>query len=650
LTTVRDSDQFRMAQRESEEHFADLVSDVQDYAIFLLDPGGHVASWNAGAERIKGYSEREIFGKHFSVFYPPEAIAEGVPESVLRIASLEGRFADEGWRLRKDGSRFWASVVITAIRDREGVLRAYFKITRDLSERREAEMALRQSEERFRLVVDGVVDYAIFMLTPEGNVASWNQGAERLKGYKASDIIGSHFSRFYPPEAIAQGKPAWELQQAIEYGRVEDEGWRLRKDGSRFWANVVITALHGEDGRLRGFAKVTRDLTQRRQIEKLQEADHQKNQFLAMLAHELRNPLAPMRTALHILASPQAPAESAARAREIAEHQVTHMSRLLDDLIDISRIGEGVIDLRREVVDVAARIVSAVQRVRPLVQERQLRLTVDGIEGSLFIDIDPTRLEQVLNNLLSNAAKYTDPGGHIWVSAEREGSTAVIRVRDSGIGIDPVLIPRIFDLFVQGERRLDRSVGGVGVGLTLVRKLVEMHEGTVEARSPGPGKGSEFIVRLPCVEEVRPAARSQEDAEGLTGGPPFRILVADDNPDAADALGLLLEMEGDETRVAYDGSSALAVAETFLPDVVLLDIGMPGLDGHEVARKIRADPAMKESLLIAISGWGTAEDRMTSRRAGFDHHLVKPFAIDALEALLRAHRPSRAIRGGRGSA
>jgi PAS domain S-box-containing protein len=639
MTSLANSEQFVSTRRESDEHFAHLVSGVQDYAIYLLDPGGHVASWNAGAERIKGYTEREILGKHFSVFYTPEAIAQGVPRRALRVAAAEGRFADEGWRLRKDGVPFWASVVLTAVRDRNGVLREYFKITRDLTERRQAEVDLRESEERFRLLVDGVLDYAIFMLTPEGNIASWNRGAERLKGYRAPEIIGKHFSCFYPRDAVEQGKPAWELRQAIEQGRIEDEGWRIRKDGSRFWANVVITALRGEDGSLRGFSKITRDLTDRRQIEKLQEADHQKNQFLAMLAHELRNPLAPMRTALHILGNPQAPPESAARAREIAEHQVTHMARLLDDLIDVSRIGEGVIELRKEVVDVASVIVSAVQRVRPLVQERQLKLTVDGIEGSLLVDGDPTRLEQILNNLLINAAKYTDPGGHIWVSAEREGSTAIVRVRDSGIGIDASMVPRIFDLFVQADRRLDRSIGGVGVGLTLVKKLVEMHGGTIEARSPGPGKGSEFIVRLPSVKEPRATGHPTREAPLQRAvGPPLRVLVADDNPGAADALGMMLQMEGDQVRVAYDGISVLAEAEKFRPNVVLLDIGMPGLDGLEVARRLRASPATRESLLIAISGWGTAEDRARSKGAGFDYHLLKPFQISALETLLAAYK------------
>jgi PAS domain S-box-containing protein len=642
LGPTSQSEKFRHAQRESESHFAHLVAGVQDYAILLLDPDGNVASWNAGAQRIEGYSEEEIVGKHFSVFYPPEAVENGLPAHALRVAASQGRFADEGWRVRKDGKQFWASVAITAIRDDTGVLRAFFKITRDLTERQAADLALRQSEERFRLLVDGVLDYAIFMLTPGGHIASWNRGAERLKGYMASEIIGHHFSRFFPPDAIAQGKPEWELRVAVAEGRVEDEGWRIRKDGSRFWANVVITALHDEEGKLRGFTKITRDLTQRRQIEKLQEADRQKNQFLAMLAHELRNPLAPIRSAIHVLTAPDVPSSSLARARQIAEHQVAHMSHLLEDLIDVSRIGEGVIELRREVIDVAPVVIAAVQRVQPLILERRLQISVDVWKETLSVDADWTRLEQVVTNLLSNAAKYTDPGGSIWVSAERAGDLVVICVKDTGIGIDAAMAPRIFDPFVQAERRLDRSVGGVGIGLTLVRRLVESHGGTVEARSPGLGKGSEFLVRLPYIDRpkrARPAAAPTKDR--AAAGSPLRILVADDNPDSADALAMLLEMGGDEVRVAYDGVAVLTAAEGLRPDVLLLDIGMPGMDGHEVARRLRALPATRDSLLVAISGWGSAEDRARSRAAGFDRHLVKPFEIGALEELLDGYRSSR---------
>src|SRR3954452_875471 len=283
------------SQQEVEQHFTELVSGVEDHAIFLLDPNGIVKSWNEGARRIKGYEAEEIIGQPFTRFYPQEAIDSGWPQEELRRAAATGRIQDEGWRLRKDGSRIWANVVITALRTSTGELRGFLKITRDLTERRKAEETLRQSEERLRLMIENVHDYAIFMLDTEGRITSWNLGAERLKGYKASEIIGKHFSIFYSSEDVASGKPQRELETAMRVGHVEDEGWRIRKDRSHFWANVIITALYDSHGIHRGFAKITRDMTDKLQVAKLQVADRQKNEFLAMLAHELRNPLAPIR-------------------------------------------------------------------------------------------------------------------------------------------------------------------------------------------------------------------------------------------------------------------------------------------------------------------------------------------------------------------
>jgi PAS domain S-box-containing protein len=614
-----------------QEDFQSLIADVEEYAIFVLNRNGEVQSWNAGAERIKGYRADEIIGRHFSVFYPPEAVAAGWPEHELRVAEAAGRFSDEGWRLRKDGSRFWASVVITTLRHGDGGARGFLKITRDLTESKRAEEGLRQSEERFRLLIEGVQDYAIFMLDPQGNVASWNVGAERIKGWKAEEIIGRHFSCFYPPDAVAQGRPDWELRTARQQGRVEDEGWRQRKDGSRFWANAIITALYDKEGGLRGFAKVTRDMTERRKIEALQRADRQKNEFLALLAHELRNPLAPIRNALYIMGQPEASAANATRAREIAERQVQHMSRLLDDLIDVARVSRGGMELRKELVDVDVAVASAVEAVHPLIQDSRHQLTVAVPPRTLWVEADPARLEQILINLLTNAVKYTDPGGHIWITAEAEGGGVVLRVRDSGIGIDPVMLPRIFELFVQAERRMDRAVGGVGIGLSLVKKLVELHGGTVQAFSAGLGKGTELVVRLPAAagfDDRKQAAARPADLFGL------RVLVVDDNINAADSLATLLELAGHEVRVAYEGEAALLVAEAFKPQIVLLDIGMPGMDGYEVGRLLREKPQTRSALLVAITGWGGPEDLRRSKEAGFDHHLVKPVEPAALQRLL----------------
>ncbi len=630
------------APPEFQEHFRELVAAVEEYAIFLLSPKGEVQSWNAGAERIKGWRAEEIVGRHFSTFYPPDAVASGWPDHALRVAEAAGRFSEEGWRMRKDGTRFWASVTITALRRRDGGLRGFLKITRDLTERRQAEDVLRQSEERLRLLIEGVQDYAIYMLDPNGNVASWNVGAERIQGFRADEVIGRHFSMFYPPDAVAQGRPEWQLRTAVQQGRVEDEGWRLLKGGGKFWANAIITALHDKDGGLRGFAKIVRDMTERRKIEALQRADRQKNEFLALLAHELRNPLAPIRNALYIMGQPEASAANATRAREIAERQVQHMSRLLDDLIDVARVSRGSMELRRELLDVDVAVASAVEAVRPLVQDQRHQLTVAVPPRTLWVDADPARLEQVLINLLTNAVKYTDPGGHIWITAEAQGDEVVLRVRDSGIGIDPMMLPRIFDLFVQAERRMDRAVGGVGIGLSLVKKLVELHGGTVQAFSAGLGKGTELVVRLPAAKTPDHAG-ARAEAEGRPSDMfGLRILVVDNNINAADSLATLLELAGHEVRVAYEGEAALLVAEAFRPQVVLLDIGMPGMDGYEVGRALRQKPQTRTALLVAITGWGAPDDLRRSKEAGFDHHLVKPVEPAALQRLLARRGATRA--------
>jgi PAS domain S-box-containing protein len=483
--------------RQSEERFRLLVDNVQDYAIFMLDPGGHIVTWNAGAQRLKGYTATEIVGRHFSTFYPAEALERDWPAEELREAARLGRFEDEGWRLRRDGSRFWANVIITALRGPDGSLRGFGKVTRDLTERREAELRLRESEERFRLLLEGVEDYAIFLVDPDGRVASWNSGAQRIFGYRAEEVIGSGMERFHAADDPPALQPAELLQRARLNRRAEEHGWRVRKDGTSFWAEVVVTVLQDEHGNVRGFAKVTRDLSERKRMEDLEERGRHLTEFLAMLAHELRNPLAPIRNALGILQMHKDLPPRVAWSGDIIERQVTHLTRLVDDLLDVSRITRGKLRMKLETVDLVVVVQRAIESSRPLVDARRHRLHLRCDAQALPVHGDPTRLTQVFLNLLNNAAKYTQEGGDIRLDCGRTDGEAFVRVSDNGAGIPPHMTEAIFDLFTQGERTLDRSEGGLGIGLTLARRIVALHGGSIVARSEGLGKGSEFEVRLP---------------------------------------------------------------------------------------------------------------------------------------------------------
>ena len=479
-------------------------------------------------------------------------------------------------------------------------------------------------------------DYGIFLLDPEAKVISWNSGAERIKGYTADEIIGKHFSVFYPPEDIAAGKPNREIEIALEVGRYEEEGWRVRKDGSLFWANVVITALFGKDRQLRGFAKLTRDMTERRQVQELRLADQLKNEFLAMLAHELRNPLAPISNALELLKRARPDDVAVSESVQLMSRQLTHLLRLVDDLMDVSRITTGKIGVHREPVELTPIIHSAMEEVQVHLDSRGHELMVSVPAKPIVVHADAVRLSQVLSNLLVNAAKYTPQPSQIWLNAERTGNQAVIRVRDSGIGISAEMLAKVFDLFVQADNSLERKQGGLGIGLSLVNRIIAMHDGTVNATSEGLGKGSEFVIRLPIADPGTESKASSKAARRLPVGPKRKILVVDDNVDAAVTLAKLLTIWGHEVQVVFDGIAALEAAERMVPDIVLLDIGLPGMNGYEVAKNLRNLPQSKSSLIVALTGYGQSEDRQQAMEAGFDVHMIKPPDAERLGSLLMA--------------
>ncbi len=501
-----------------------------------------------------------------------------------------------------------------------------------------AKLVNQRADEPFRLLVESVIDYAIFMLDPEGNVQTWNRGAERIKGYTAEEILGRHFSCFYPREAIAIGWPQFELKEAAKKGRFEDEAWRLRKDGSKFWANVIITALYDDRKRLRGFAKVTRDLTERRHAEALEASKQRMTEFLAMLAHELRNPLAPMRNVTEILRAKPDDVTTVQWAGNVLERQVAQLTRLVDDLLDVSRVTSGKIALQKSATDLNSVALRAVESVRPIIDARAQHLVCETESEPLMVDGDGMRLCQVAVNLLNNAAKYTPAGGAIRCEAVREDKQAVLRVCDNGIGISPDLLPHVFELFTQGERSLDQSEGGLGIGLALVERLVRLHNGSVEVRSAGRNKGAEFIVRLP----LRAAElEAQDDSAALMERrmAASRILVVDDDHDGADTTAALLRIWGNDVRVCYDGQAALSIAESFQPHVTLLDIALPQLDGFDIAQRLRTLPALSDMVLIAVTGYGQEEYVRRIREAGFHHCFIKPLDAAALMKTLATLRP-----------
>ncbi len=485
-----------------EERFRRFVDSVVDYAIFMLDVDGRVATWNAGAERIKGYRADEIVGKHFSIFYPPEDIAQGKPERELELATSTGRYAEEGWRIRKDGVPFWASVTIVAIRDASGELRGFGKVTRDLTERKAALEAVRRSEERLRLMIEAVRDYAIFMLDPAGRITSWNIGAERLKGYRADEIIGKHFSIFYSEEDRKRGHPDDELRRAIADGRYEEEGWRYRKDGSRFWANVLITALFEHDGRHIGFTKVTRDFTDAKRLREAQVAVQVRDEFISVASHELRTPLAALLMHIESLRRTAQPDDSAPRLRarlEKAAQAGQRLETLMNQMLDVSRISAGHLDLDPEPFHLEELVRDIAER---FAEEVEIDLRVQPDVSGVW---DRGRIDQVLTNLVSNAVKYGH-GKPIEIELSAGEREAAIRVTDRGIGIEPDKLSRIFEPFERAVRA--REFGGFGLGLYIARQIVEASGGRIEVESR-PGQGSTFTVRLPRV-----AVEQKDEASG----------------------------------------------------------------------------------------------------------------------------------------
>jgi PAS domain S-box-containing protein len=701
VMTMRDSDAVDSAieaLRESEERFRLLVEGVHDYAIFMLDPHGRVSSWNAGAERSNGWSENEIVGKPYEVFFTLEERAARRPEQLLASALADGSVEVSGWRVRKDGTIYRASAYLKPLRSPNGELRGFAEITRDLTEtliaedlerrlraerasREAAEAAerrVRASEERVRRlqrvtaalsealtpleVAAVVLDQSLEALEAHGGaiylISEDREALEFLdqRGHPAliaeysklpldtiaplTDAVRERSSRFFESmEACTSLYP--ELREAIQSGGFEasaaipliTHGSILGVLGIRFLQRrefdendrfLILTlgelcAQALERARLFAAESAARA--------DAEAANRSKDEFLAMLGHELRNPLAPIVTALSMMNLRRDQAMQ--KERDVIERQVTHLVRLVDDLLDVSRITKGKVELKRERLEISTVVAKALELSSPLLEQRHQHLNVSVPTTGLTINGDPTRLAQVLSNLVNNAAKYTLPGGHIEIAAERKGERIVLTVRDDGMGISPEMLPRVFDFFVQERQSIDRSQGGLGLGLAIAKNLITMHDGTVSAFSEGHGKGCVMTVELP--------AHHTTSVSTMTGAanalPPIsksgrRVLVVDDNTDAADLLSEALMARGHVAIVANDGPSALRAAHDFSPEVAVLDIGLPVMDGYELAEKLRREHSGLR--LIAVTGYGQEADHKRSTTAGFVAHLVKPVELVAL--------------------
>ena len=631
-----------------------------NFSSIATDEKGVIQIFNVGAERMLGYAAAEVLDTitPADISDPEEVITRAKSLSTELAATITPGFealvfkAARGIEdiyeltyVRKDGSRFPAIVSVTALRDPQGEIIGYLLIGTDNTARKQVEaermlldQRLRDQQFYTRSLIESNID-ALITTDPRGIITDVNKQMEALTGCTRDELIGAPFKDYFTePERAEAG-----IKLVLGEGKVTDYELTARaRDGQETVVSYNATTFHDRDRKLQGVFAAARDVTERSRLEKqmreqaakLSDLHRRKDEFLAMLSHELRSPLAPIANAVQLLGlqrGSENPIQKEARC--IIERQMGQLQHLVDDLLEVSRITTGRIQIRREPVAVSDIVEVAVETVRPLIEQRRHELTVSLPPEPIWLHADAARLEQVLVNLLTNAAKYTEEGGRVSLTVQQEGDECVLRVRDTGVGITPALLPCIFDLFTQAERSLDRSQGGLGIGLALVQRITDLHGGTVEAYS-ALGQGSEFVVRLPVLPTYKPQLPSPITEAGQPTIRPLRVLVVDDNVDTVLSFSMLLKALGHDVRPAHDGPTAVQAALDYQPDLVLLDIGLPGLNGYEVAKRIRQHPVLKNVVLVALTGYGQESDWQTSLQAGFNHHLVKPASLEQLQQIL----------------
>jgi PAS domain S-box-containing protein len=629
-----------LARQRAEEALAQqsewlriTLSSIGD-AVISTDAEGRVTFLNGVAENLTGWSQADALGRPLPVVFQFVNEATRLPVEnpafrALREGNIAG-LANHTMLIAADGTERPIDDIAAPMRNGAGAIVGAVLVFRDVTERKRAE----ETQALLAAIVESSED-AIISKSLDGTIRSWNSGAERLYGYTRDEAVGQPITLIIPPDRLEEESVI--LERLYRGERIDTlETVRLSKDNRRLDVSLTISPIRDSGGRVVGASKIARDNTERKQVEEaLREADRCKDEFLALLAHELRNPLAPLRNGLEVMRLAAGDSSAVAQAREMMVRQVGHMVRLIDDLLDISRINRSKMELRCSRVLLSDVINSAVETARPLIDAAGHKLEISLPPEPVVLDADLTRLAQVFGNLLSNSSRYTERGGHIWLAADRRDDIVSVSVRDTGIGIPAESLLRIFDMFSQVDRSIERSTGGLGIGLALVKGLVEMHGGTVTALSAGPKKGATFTVKLPVLaSHSTPVNLENSDPVPIRDGHGRRILVVDDNKDAAHSMARLLQLVGNEVRMAHDGMEAVETADEFRPEIILMDMGMPRLNGYEATRRIRERPWGRSVRIIAVTGWGQENDKVRSQEAGCDGHLVKPVRLPELDELL----------------
>jgi len=614
-----------------------VLHDSND-AIIAHDPDGKILAWNSGAELIYGYPRGAVMGTSIYALMPPASRPAAL--DLVKRARATGKADTEIVQgIHRDGRLLSVSVTMSALRDGSGAIYALISTGRDITEqlRAESEMYFRRLADRIPslLRVADVSGFAQFV----------NQPCCEFTGRTRDVLLGEGWLHFVHPEDrqryLAERAPA-----VSQKARLETDIRMRRADGVFRWMRSVEVPRFDADQRFEGYVALMVDVEDRKLAEAaLRDADRHKDDFMAMLAHELRNPLAPIRNAVALINRTPANTTQTTWAVNLIGRQTELLARLLDDLLDVARVARGKVVLEKAPVELAVLVQRAVEICQPLIDSRRHQLTINIPSDPLVVNGDLVRLTQILSNLLTNAAKYMDEGGRIGLDIDRDGENARIRVRDTGTGIQENMLSLVFEPFTQADPTIDRSRGGLGLGLTLVRQLVGLHGGSVEAHSAGLGHGSEFIVRLPLLHwQPLTPAKAPVVHKALPHGS-CRVLLVDDNRDAVESLAVLMRMDGHEVTLAYDGNEALSAAEQCRPQVVVLDVGLPGLDGYQVARRLRGAKATANVKLIALTGYGQPDDVARARTAGFDHHFVKPVDPQAILDAMRPPEPDSTRQG-----